>query len=356
MSRSPSPRPIRPPVQPVAAPARQRSGCGCLPLLVLLIVAAAALGYLLFSGWNTPVRSKTAPQYVRVRSGLGVDGIAATLDSLGIIRHRSVFVAAAWASGTARKLQAGFYRVPSKLTEWELLRLLRKGKVSGIPVTIPEGLTARQIGGVLHRTIGIDSAGFVQATRDSAVAHRLGEPLLEGRLMPATYTFTPDEAPESILKQLVAAHRRMFDTEDVRAGAARLNLTPDEVLTLASIVEGEAQAPEERRRIAGVYLNRLRIGMRLQADPTVQYALPRGPRRLFLRDYRIESPYNTYLHSGLPPGPVNNPGRASVDAVLDPEQHEFLYFVADGTGHHIFTKTYEAHQDAVRTVQRRRSP
>jgi UPF0755 protein len=134
--------------------------------------------------------------------------------------------------------------------------------------------------------------------------------------------------------------------------AKELGFTTHQVITLASIVEGEAMYEDEKPRIAGVYLNRLKRNMPLEADPTIQYIIPDGPRRLYYKDLTIQSPYNTYLNKGLPPGPVNNPGKSSILAVLYPEKHKFLYFVSDGRGRHVFSKTYVEHLTAVRRYRK----
>lgn len=145
-----------------------------------------------------------------------------------------------------------------------------------------------------------------------------------------------------------------FYVDSLKTRQEALKLTLNEVLTLASIVEGEAMLDEERAVIAGVYLNRLKKRMRLEADPTVQYAIPDGPRRLTYSDLRFNSPYNTYVHYGLPPGPINSPGRKSILAALYPQFHSFLYFVANGSGGHIFSRTYSEHQKAVQSYRKMR--
>jgi UPF0755 protein len=146
----------------------------------------------------------------------------------------------------------------------------------------------------------------------------------------------------------------LFYVDSLQKRQEEVKLTLPQVLTLASIVEGEAHLDRERPIIAGVYLNRLKKRMRLEADPTVQYVIPDGPRRLLFSDLRYDSPYNTYLYYGLPPGPINSPGRKSILAVLYPEKHSFLYFVADGTGGHVFTKNYLEHQKAVKAYRQYR--
>jgi UPF0755 protein len=170
---------------------------------------------------------------------------------------------------------------------------------------------------------------------------------LEGYLLPDTYLFSWQTDETEILRTFVNAFRNFY-VDSLKARQAQLGLTVHEVLTLASIVEGETSLDGERATIAGVYWNRLRRRMPLQADPTIQYLLPDGPRRLRYDDLKINSPYNTYRKVGLPPGPINNPGRQSILAVLYPQTHQYFYFVADGTGGHRFSRHYSEHLRAVK--------
>jgi hypothetical protein len=224
-------------------------------------------------------------------------------------------------------------------------------------VTIPEGLTTIEISLLLSNHLGVPAAEFDSLAHDRAFLDSLGisAPSIEGYLAPDSYEFLPGTSPEVAFRTM--AHR----TQDIllRLAAGRdslpLGLSLHQVLTLASIVEAEAMADVERPRIASVYLNRLQMGMRLQADPTVGYAIGRGPRtRLLLRHLKVDSPFNTYLYEGLPPGPICNPGRASIASVIDPLPGiKELYFVADGNGRHLFSRTYEEHLAKIRQVRTR---
>jgi peptidoglycan lytic transglycosylase G len=178
-------------------------------------------------------------------------------------------------------------------------------------------------------------------------------PSLEGYLAPDSYEFLPGTSPEVAFRTMVGRTREILLHAAVGRDSLPLGLSLYQVLTLASIVEAEAVVNDERPRIARVYLNRLQRGMKLQADPTVGYALGKGPRtRLYLRNLRVDSPFNTYLHEGLPPGPICNPGRASIEGVLNPtpDSHE-LYFVARGAGRHLFAETYQQHLANIRKVR-----
>jgi UPF0755 protein len=214
-------------------------------------------------------------------------------------------------------------------------------------LTIPEGQTAKDIARILETRLGTDSEAFLAAVADSALGAEAGAPpgaTLEGYLFPETYAFLPTTAPTTIVRTMALKARKVLDEELARGGPIAVELTPHEILTLASIVEAEAMRAAERPRIAAVYLNRLRRRMLLQADPTVQYALGGHRARIYYSDLRVQSPYNTYLNVGLPPGPIGNPGRASIEAVLNPTPgSRELFFVARGDGSHIFSETGEQH-------------
>jgi UPF0755 protein len=205
----------------------------------------------------------------------------------------------------------------------------------------------------LSRELGVDSLKIAALCRDSAVIAAWGIPdsTVEGYLLPDTYLFHWQTEERELLDRLLGAFREFY-TDSLQARATALGMTTHQVLTLASIVDKETQIPDERPIVAGVYHNRLKIRMRLDADPTIQYILPNGPRRLLYSDLNIRSPYNTYRNYGLPPGPIANPGRQAILATLYPTQHQFYYFVADGRGGHTFTRTYEEHQRAVRVYRR----
>jgi len=276
------------------------------------------------------------------------------LSSNELLRNKFLFLWTGKILGFDRKVKAGKYifidNLPMALVMDEIIN---PGYILSVTVTIPEGLTARRIAGILKEKVGIDSAKFMQVVNDPEFARKLGIDAdgLEGYLMPDTYTFIWGDDEENIAKRMVAEFKKFY-SDTLKEREKAVGLKTHQVVTLASIVEGEAKFDEEKPRIAGVYLNRLRLNMPLEADPTIQYIIPDGPRRLFYKDLKIESPYNTYLNRGLPPGPVNNPGKSSILAVLYPEKHKFLYFVSDGTGRHVFSRTYNEHLRAVRKYRK----
>jgi UPF0755 protein len=235
--------------------------------------------------------------------------------------------------------------------------MLAHGKKVALRFTVPEGLTILDVAELAATRLGIPADSFVHAARDGQAATALlgfPVPSFEGFLRPETYLLPADINAGELIRFMVQGFKSEWKPEwDARLDTLKMSRL--DLVTLASIVEGEAKADEERETIAGVYRNRLKIGMALQADPTVQYAisLQRGKRkrRLFQKDYRIESPYNTYLKPGLPPGPVNSPSRRSLEAALYPADVRYLYFVAGLDGRHIFSRTYSEHLKAIRKLR-----
>jgi UPF0755 protein len=222
-------------------------------------------------------------------------------------------------------------------------------------ITFLEGWTIRQFADHLALKLDLEAGEIVSlANRDAFLhKHQINGSSAEGYLFPDTYLVSEYTDPESVLNILINEGRK-FWTKAREYRATALGLTKHEILTMASIIEGEAIYDDERPIISAVYHNRLENGMRLQADPTIQYVIEDGPRRLLNRDLRINSPYNTYLHKGLPPGPINSPGKKSLLAALYPEENEYLFFVAKGDGYHIFSKTEKEHFRAKKKLQKLR--
>jgi UPF0755 protein len=276
------------------------------------------------------------------------------LNSNGLLKNKTLFFYAGKFLGLDKKVKAGRYILVDNLPMAIVMdEIVNPKYILTATVTIPEGLTARRIASILKAKVGIDSVRFMQLVNDPKFARNLGIDAdgLEGYLMPDTYVFIWGDDEQSVIKKMVGEFQKFYsDTLKEREKVVGLNT--HQVVTLASIVEGEAKFDDEKPRIAGVYFNRLKLKMPLEADPTIQYIIPDGPRRLLYQDLKIESPYNTYLNRGLPPGPVNNPGRSSILAVLYPERHKFLYFVSDGAGRHIFSRTYDEHLKAVRRYRK----
>jgi UPF0755 protein len=256
--------------------------------------------------------------------------------------------------GYDKRVFVGKYRIPEGASNTAILRGLFLGTLRETEkLALPEGWRYKYIASRSARILGVDSAVISQLCTDPVFIQSLGidAPTLEGYLLPDTYEFHWQTPEREIVSRLAGAFTSFY-ADSLKARHESLGMSLSEVLSLASIVEGESNLDEERARIAGVYWNRLRKNMRLEADPTIQYIIPDGPRRLTYADLRVNSPYNTYRRTGLPPGPINNPGRASILATLYPEKHEYIFFVATGYGGHTFSRTYAEHLRAVRTFRR----
>lgn len=271
--------------------------------------------------------------------------IAHALDKLGLITTPGAFVGYLKLRGLTDELQAGTYTLPRAASVPAIVDRLRTGHVAHSAFTIPEGWTAERIAARIEQRDICDSAEFVETVRSGQVARELGFgelPALDGLLFPETYTMPLNTPAREVVAGLVDQFRRRMGREWIeRARGDEYGLRG--VLTLASIVEAEIDIVEEAEDVAAVYRNRLARGMKLEADPTVQFALPDGPRRLLLEDLEIDSPYNTYRVHGLPPGPINNPGEHALRAAVESPEAPWLYMVARGDGSHTFSKTYADH-------------
>ncbi len=321
-------------------------------LLLLVVAALAVAADLILPAGPFPPHDR---RVVLVRRGQTLREIAGELKRVGLLRGTLGFLTLARLMRLDRRIKAGQYALALGTTVPALLRALALG-MSGLNLmTVPEGLTAAEVGLLLSNHLGVPVTAFDSLAHDRGFLDSLGvdAPSLEGYLAPDSYEFLPGTSPEVAFR---AMHDRLLATwRQVAAGhdSLPLGLTLHQILALASIVESEAQTDDERPRIARVYLNRLAQGMRLQADPTVAYGLGMVPRsRLFLRQLKSNTPFNTYLYEGLPPGPICNPGRESIEAVLDPTpEFEDLYFVARGDGRHLFARTYSQHLENIRRAR-----
>ena len=294
---------------------------------------------------------------VVVPRGAGALSIGRPLRQSGLVRYPRLFALAARLRGIEGSLKAGRYSVTGDMSWGEILDLIAAGEVVTFPLTVPEGFTLRELAPRVAEATGVPPDSVLRLASDSAFVARMGVPgpTLEGYLFPETYRFAEGLAPKDVLAELVARYHAYW-TPERRARLDSLTFNERELVTLASIVEEEARVEAERPIIAGVYTNRLEIGMLLQADPTVQYALGEPkPRLLFADIDRVaDDPYNTYTHPGLPPGPIASPGAASLDAALYPADVPFLFFVARPDGSHEFTRTNREHVNAVNRIRRER--
>ncbi|MGE5508011.1 MAG: endolytic transglycosylase MltG [Chitinophagales bacterium] len=329
--------------------------------LAVLVVGALAGSGLLWSLAVRPAATGNQPgRLVRLAPGVTTRGLTRELSRQGLIRHPVLFRALARLSGLDRSLQAGDYELNAAMTPLDILRILASGHTVTRQVTIPEGFSAKEIAARLSAAgLGspesiialIKDPGKVFAGRPPAAL--AGVPSLEGYLYPDTYEVGRGETAQGLLARMV--QRFLEVALPLYFGSPQsARYTLPQVVTVASLVEAEAKAPAERETIAGVFYNRLREGIALQSCATVEYALGRHKTALTLADLAVDSPYNTYLHPGLPPGPINSPGRASLAAAARPSATPYLYFVARGDGTHQFSRTFSEHLAAQRKYEGRR--
>lgn len=326
----------------------------------VLLMALLALGLIVAGAWFATAPPSAAPGEgetveIVVPPGAGALAIGRQLQAERLVRFPRVFALAARWRGVESSLKAGRYRVSGGMSWNEILDQIAAGEVVTFPLTVPEGFTLRELAPRVAEATGVEVDSVMRLGTDSAFVSETGVPgpTLEGYLFPETYRFAEGLAPSDILLEMVESYHAYW-TPERRARLESLSLDERELVTLASIVEEEARVAEERPIIAGVYTNRLEIGMLLQADPTVQYALGEPkPRLLFADIDRVaDDPYNTYTHAGLPPGPIASPGEASLDAALYPADVPYLFFVARPDGSHEFTRTNREHVNARNRIRR----
>ena len=315
---------------------------------VLLVLAVVVLGV---EAWRTVTPAATLAEGSRVvdiPAHAGVLAIARRLADAGIVRSSAAFVALGVLRGSARALRAGEYEFPRGTTTLGALRLLESGKVRLHPVLHPEGATVAELARALEPQQLARAEDIARVAADPVFLRSLGidAASLEGYIFPDTYYFTKGLTPEQILTRTVQRLRAKLTPKNV-AGARERGLSVHELLTLASIIEREAVVREERRLISAVFWNRLKLGMPLQADPTVQYAVGKERRALSRTDLATDHPFNTYVRAGLPPGPIASPGLPAIEAALDPAPVNYLYFVARDDHRHHFSATIAEHNAAV---------
>jgi UPF0755 protein len=287
-----------------------------------------------------------------IRKGSSFREAAESLSAHGLVRSTRIFSLYAKLRRRDRSLRWGTYVLRPGMSWEQMLDALRLGRGVIHTVTIPEGLSIADIEPLLMDALDLTQDSLEAAVRDTALLHRLHvpTPTLEGYLFPDTYTFPDKFSARDAVRMMVDRFEHEWKPEWTDRARA-MKLTRHGIITLASIVEREVRKDEERPVVAAVYLNRLKIGMPLMADPTVTYALGKKPGRVLLRDLRVKSPYNTYLRVGLPPGPIGSPGVASIRASLYPAKVPYRFFVAAPDGHHEFRRTYAEHLEAIRMIR-----
>lgn len=323
-------------------------------VIVSVLAVAGALSW--YRAGLAPVSTSGNPVIVFIPPGTGVAEIGAILSTAGLLRNERAFRVMLMVTGLGTKLQAGHYELAPTMSAREIAERLASGDVASFRVTIPEGFTLAQIADRMAKQGDLDREEFLAAATGSALVGEVALPLpsgaLEGYLFPETYEFRYDDPPRAMVARMVRELDRRFVTPN-RDAIAKRGLSLHEIITLASLVEREARVDSERPLIAGVIQNRLERGMRLQIDATVQYALPKHKPRLTYEDLKVDSPYNTYLYAGLPPGPIASPGLPSLLAALRPARTDALFYVARPDGTHVFTRTYEEHLRAIQSIRGR---
>lgn len=332
-----------------------------VPILLAALGAAAVFSW--YRGALEPAAVEAVPIDFEVARGASLKSVAAQLAGRGVIRDARAFEWLARSREEAGKLQVGEYEVSAAQRAEEILAMLVEGRVKTYEVGIPEGLTAHEVVDRFTAAGLAERDALLAAIEAPGAAARYGVegPGLEGYLFPETYRFPRGVPAEEIVRVLTQHFLAVW--EEIDEAAAERQLGMRQVVTLASIVEKETGVASERPRVASVFVNRLRRGMRLQSDPTVIYGLTEGKEVLErgLRRSELDraTPYNTYVIDGLPPTPIASPGRDAIMAVVNPEETDFLYFVADGTGGHVFAKTLAEHNRNVaewRKIEKKNKP
>jgi len=324
------------------------------PLAASMFLLIAVLGVIVLLDMPAPGIEVAE---VNVAKGMTAGEIARMLERRGIIKSERFFRVVSRVEGYDRRIQAGRYIVPAGMRTTEIARFLAETvpRPFETRVTVTEGLTIAEIASLLERKAKVDSAAFASFAMSRAVAESMGvdNETLEGYLYPDTYFFADGAKALDVIRKMTGRFREVF-SDSLMARARTLEFSLNEVITLASLIETEAAGDEERLVISSVFHRRLKAGLPLQANPTVQYALG-VKRRVYNGDLDVDSPYNTYRCRGLPPGPVANPGMKSIIAALYPADTKYLYFVSNGCGGHVFSRTLSAHNTAVARYMRERT-
>jgi len=317
---------------------------------------------------SAPVGGSKTPVMVAVPNGASAGTVAERIKKAGLIRSAMGFTVLARTCNYAHKIKPGAYRFDRTMSVKRMLDTMVKGDVAGVWVTIPEGFTIREIAKRLGEKQLVNESEFLaiatSCARDFKDIVNVPTPGLEGYLFPDTYLISFDAGPREIITQMLKNFREKVagpmsgEIEKIAGGPDDESKSEalNRVLIVASLIEREAKIPKDRALISAVIWNRLRIGMKLDIDATVQYALGEHRNRLYYKDLAIESPYNTYINPGLPPGPIANPGIASIKAALYPESVDYLYYVARPDGSHIFSKTLAEHNAAKQHARNGRKP
>ena len=325
-------------------------------LLIVAVLVVGAGGWWIYSQAVEPYRGYNEPEvFVDIPSGSSPSTIGARLVQAGVVRDARTFQVALWISGRSRSLRAGEYRFDAPLHALDVIDKVARGDVYRRRLTFREGLTIAEMAQVFEERGFGNAAEFRKAGENAALIQDLdpGARDLEGYLFPETYALPRGTTAAAVVGQMVDGFKNAL-TPEIRSNAAAAGLSVRQLVTLASLVEKETAAPAERPLVAAVYANRMKIGMGMQADPTVIFALQKAGKydgNLRRDDLQFDSPYNTYRYAGLPPGPIAAPGKASLAAAAKPADVDYLYFVSKNDGTHVFASTLAEHNRNVYTWQ-----
>lgn len=328
---------------------------------IVAAVVAIAGGVAGFQMWlsgegNNKGFAVNGNRMVRVKEGMSTADIAQLLHEKKLVKNPKAFAYQARWDGLAGKLQAGMYQLQGGMSNKELVDTFVKGKIQYVKFVVPEGYSIKKIAEKLQTEELGDAKKFMEAAKNYAPYPYMqtDKPVnfkAEGFVFPATYDFAYGTSEKHMLETMVAIFDKRMEQDGIKAVIKEKNLKLHDVVNMAAMVELEAVYTEEQPRIAGVFDKRMKIGMPIQSDTTIQYLLGKQKEVVLYKDLEIDSPYNTYKYAGLPPGPIGSPGMAAIKAVLKPEQNDFLYFVAEKDGHHRFTKTFAEHQKAINDIE-----
>jgi UPF0755 protein len=328
-------------------------------LIIFLAITLAGVGAMLYV--NQELDKKAFPsgeKIISIPSGTSLTGAVRIMNEENLLEPDWLFelTLKTYAKLAEKTLYAGTYQYDSTMTNRDIINSILSGAHQyTLKVTFPEGISYEEIAQIASEKLDIDEIEFLKLAKDDSLLAELGIDAdnMEGYLLPETYEFYMNVTAESVIRKLKKHQDEVW--ENVKEDARRLSYSRHEILTMASIVEAETPVDSEKERVSGVYHNRMEKGMLLQADPTVQYAVG-NKKRILYKHLKVNSPYNTYKFVGLPPGPINCPGRKAIEAACRPEDHEYFYFVAvgDGSGKHNFAKNMAGHSKNIRTYRNNR--
>ncbi len=323
-------------------------------LFIIVIFFFVVMGWFYYVFFTPNYYLGKSPVRFEIAKGESLDQVTDQLYEQGIIPNKTNMKIAAFIYGAEKKIRAGRFEIPNGLSYLDLIELFLYGKADFlVNVKLYDGSRIKSMAATLKVSAFIDSASFVDECNDRNFIDSLGldYPTIEGYLLPQQYSIYERSSPREVIGIIYRGFKKFFN-DSLKNRAKELGYSVHNIVTLASIIEGETKKKEEMPVIAEVYYNRLKRGMKLEADPTIQYLIEGKWRRLLYQDLKTKNPYNTYMYYGLPPGPINNPGKPALVAALYPDNNNYLYFVADGNGGHKFSRTYSEHLKNVREYRR----